>query len=148
MTPPTPNLARRAVACRGWRWMPGMRTVEVLRPPPFVLPLWDEAVVVAADDGDPVSVCTVHRKVRDLHPGALPDLSDPATLGCMLALVREAWAAPFAQVSPRLGGNPTVCDGWVCYLNDDEADRRFSGATEAEALIAALEAAPPAGGAP
>jgi len=60
---------------------------------------------------------------------ALPDLTDPATLGCLLALVREAWDDRYlcASLSPR---KLWMVDGWS--LHD----------TEAEALVAALEAAP------
>lgn len=129
MTPPTPDLARRAVACRGWRWMPGMRYRLSPRHP------WCRYEPVTESPPSARSAL------------AVPDLSDPATLGCMLARVREAWGAPYAQASPRLTGNPTRATGWVAYLNDDEADRRFRGETEAEALVAALEAAPVAGGA-
>jgi len=69
----------------------------------------------------------------DGHPrhnlDALPDLTDPATLGCLLALVREAWGDRYlcASLSPR---KLWMVDGWS--LHD----------TEAEALVAALEAAP------
>ena len=72
-----------------------------------------------------------------------PDLSDPATLGCLLALVREAWGRRMlvAYYAPLTTGQ-----GW--YVGD-----RFCGgrdypiveapsATEAAALVAALEAAP------
>lgn len=62
-----------------------------------------------------------------------PDLSDPATLGCLLHLVREAW------------GEATV------YIEHDKCRRRpwvailpmlvIDCETEAEALVAALEAA-------
>jgi hypothetical protein len=66
-------LARRAVACRGFRWLPGMLTTEGMR------------VVVRCfgDDNEP--------------DDDIPDLTDPATLGCLLALVREARAVPFLQ---------------------------------------------------
>jgi len=59
----------------------------------------------------------------------MPDLDDPATLGCLLALVREAWDDRYlcASLSPR---KLWMVDGWS--LHD----------TEAEALVAALEAAP------
>ena len=152
------DLARRAVACKHWRWMPGMRTIEVPLPPPWALPQWDEAVVITSDDGDPVTVCTVHRTVRDLHPGALPDLSNPATLGCLLALVREAWRCPTAYVRRsdvrRTSDNEyawEVCDLWL----DEEACRAlgltrqgsvgcWGHKSEAEALVFALVNAPQA----
>lgn len=128
MTPPQLDLARRAVACKGWRWLRGMLRHDDYR---YVgSGLWarwsDTAVVVTA-----------------LHmPEQYPDLSDPATLGCLLTLVREAWKSPVAQVSPSLP------DGhiWTCYINDEADDRLFRERTEAEALVAALEAAPVAGG--
>ena len=136
-------LAKRAVACKGWRWMPGMRTLEVLQAPPWTLPLWDEAIVLSTYEGDPVRVCTVLGKVRELHPGAVPDLTDAATLGCLLALVREVRKAPAGSVCLH---HVTVCpdpdfDVWSWY--DSELPRMvvMDGSSEAEALVAALEAA-------
>jgi len=75
----------------------------------------------------------------------LPDTSDPATLGCILALVREHF--PGCHAEPN--GAPE-CDSddeaerahwWAVYAYNPH--RRLStGATEAEALISALESAP------
>lgn len=106
-------LARRAVACRGWRWMPGMLTTDGYR-------------LGAADcDG--------------LHPEsyrALTDLTDPATLGCLLALVREAWGIVDIGAF-RFNG------GWcVEVMPEDKQHYAYYGYIEAEALVAALEAAP------
>lgn len=107
MTNELASLDRRAVACKGWRWLRGM-----LRHDDYHYigsGLWarwsDTAAVVTA-----------------LHmPEQYPDLSDPATLGCLLTLVREAWKSPVAQVSPSLP------DGhiWTCYINDEADDRLF-----------------------
>ena len=98
-------------------------------------------VVVDSTDGH------AHYRYRD---GALhqvmepPDLTDPATLGCLLHLVREAWAPNIVV----LGGwravhiyAPTAGRQWVegdlaPYLWESDA------LGEAEALEAALEAAP------
>jgi len=132
-------LGRRAVACKGWRWMPGMRWI-VSR----VAPLEDYAGRIV--DGG--------RRAPD-GPG-LPDLSDPATLGCLFALVRKAWRCPTAYV--RRSTTRRVSDGviaWeVCDLHLDAEACRALGVpregsvgswghgSEAEALVAALETAP------
>jgi len=86
------DLARRAAACRGWRWMPGMRILGGSR---------------------------VTESTLAVQGWCLPDLRDPATLGCLLALVREATTA-YASLTFEPG-----------YLH-----------TEVENLVAALEAAP------
>ena len=105
------DLAKRAVASPHWRWMPGMRRLT-----------FDGGHLYpsrVADDGT--------------YPGGLfpvPDLTDPATLGCLLGLVREAWGRP-GIVCTCL---PSDAFGWLCGGE--------YGATEAEALVAALEAAP------
>ena len=81
------------------------------------------------EDGGPVSA----------PRSCVPDLTDPATLGCLLALVREAWGDPEAHLA--LGGG-----GWVLMSGESRvADVVYpspAGRTEAAALVAALEAAP------
>ena len=74
-------------------------------------------------------------------PGIVPDVSDPATLGCLLALVRKAWgdehiSVAFAKAEGRLVIIESHCNAMLAN------NRYFYGDTEAEALIAALEAAP------
>jgi hypothetical protein len=65
--------------------------------------------------------------------GLLPDLTDPATIGCLLALVREAWGDPCMYLAPA--------DGW--YVGKGGRDSMAGkGQTEAAALVASLEAAP------
>jgi hypothetical protein len=60
---------------------------------------------------------------------AIPDLLDPATFGCLLYLVRQAYCIP------------DLCavqweHGWVVYLFPSV---KFIGHSEIEALVSALE---------
>ena len=104
--------AQRAVACKHWRWMPGM----LVRYPTGYS----------------------ERIEDDMLPGeiqiSVPDLSDPATLGCLLALVREAWEDPCICTAVDNTGAGWWVDGWQSSHDLHP--------TEAAALVAALEAAP------
>lgn len=136
------ELAKRAVACRHWRWMPGMLAVH---------PNWRGYRV------SHVGLTGMHGACRYASPmggvsyavaalplptssDVLPDLTDPATLGCLLALVREAWGKA-VSFRPRPCG---LC-GVVVTVGDighGDAEVRFSALTFVKALVAALEAAP------
>ena len=121
MTEAQTALSRRAGACKGWRWMPGARWI-VTR----AAPLEDYAGRIVEGG----------RRAPD-GPG-LPDLADPATLGCLLALVREAysedrtWVRWWAPEGCAYSAHPL--DDWK------QPDALFT--SEAEALVAALESAP------
>lgn len=69
----------------------------------------------------------------DADMTALPDLTDPATLGCLLALVREAHDRP--GLAACLMESPHE---WMILLTKGYV----VAPTEAGALVAALEAAP------
>lgn len=117
------DLGRRAVACKHWRWMPGMLVGG------WVI---DGACPHQWANGNP------WRQERNniiILPDELPDLSDPATLGCLLHLVREAWGVERAVVWWNEHDQ-----GWVA----DVRPRNFVFVrdSEAHALVAALEAAP------
>ena len=121
------ELARRAIACKHWRWLPGMLTADGAR-----LLFENRVCVLLAQPWAEVEIC---RHTLDCT-GALPDLTDPATLGALLALVREAWGDPLMQAM-NAGG------GWVGFRPAPIwTDKEGCYETEAEALVAALEAAP------
>ena len=126
MTPADLDLARRAVACAGWR--PGMRTTC-------------GRIVYAIERGCPLGVRMDDRRVRPdcaaIPHDALPDLNDPATLGCLLALVREAHGSDRICVVPQYG-----VDRWDVRAQFGTLNRiAANGPTEPAALVAALEAA-------
>lgn len=87
-------------------------------------------------DGHEIDCC------RAKH--CLPDLSDPCTLGGLVALVRGAWGRPYAHVAKAHGGPWILCDiiGQPLHTGLVDTGEVVGGDTEAEALVAALEAAP------
>jgi len=126
------ELARRAIACRHWRWMPGMNT--------------------HADIGcGIVEMRILHNEHRDYlgddelgfgsvsmsSTNALPDLSDTATLGCLLHLVREARQEPWYYPTAQVYGGQVL---WL--VERPVSERQTLHESEASALVAALEAAP------
>jgi len=171
VTPDLEALARRAVACRGWRWMPGIlvRMDRIVARSSHVGAAGDVHIVWPDSDLD-VRRAYLHADIgntrravlfpednprgrwwRLYYPGSawvappgdvLPDLADPATLGCLLALVREAWGDD---------GITTYRDAdvlWRCrYSVLGPVRGRYFGEAdsvpyEAASLVAALEAAP------
>lgn len=121
------QLGRRAVKCARWRWLPGMLTDHGR--------ICGAGYLVSDDvdeSGQPFVDCT---DTTDDWSNLLPDLTDLATVGCLLVLVREAYRCPtlHAWYSRQLG-----C--WVVSANGQEIGVQES--SEARALVAALEAAP------
>jgi len=131
------KLGQSAVACQGWQWMPGMRTLNGRR-----------LAVVFGESRTASVLCDLrddaNSDTEDLQ-GELPDLTDPATLGCLLALVREAWRC-VVITSPDYDEDEVECQGWhVTGWRAVETVRWLPigvGGKEAEALVAALEGAP------
>ena len=125
------QLARRVIACKRWRWVPGMLSNKDLR------------VTRCDDDGYVVGYYENMSYIAECVPGTLPDLTDPATLGCLLALVREAWG-PEATVSVNISGFWAV--GGARIQKGKSAGHTINlgiwKATELDALVSALEVAP------
>jgi hypothetical protein len=99
------------------------------------------------DGGHGVNRCEHHagRIVVETSNGAvwfdraIPDLTDPATIGCLLALVREAHCDPLIYVARNCG---------IFEVNRGEGEDAarahgciYNGPTEAAALVAALKCA-------
>ena len=161
------------VRAPAWRWMPGMRGSDdagrAFRVRTALTSKHDGIV-----DYEPCPYTFGGMTRQLLRPVASrPDLTDPATLGCMLALAREAWSDPTLHLQPFEAdycGEPRTL--WVIaskpigenprYLSVDDGLEADGGLTcewvdhivhatwfraEGDALAAAIIAAPvsPAG---
>ena len=122
------------VASPHWRWMVGMRD--------------QNGYVFVGHSGD-IGWWALGGDCIDTEwTDERPDLSNPATIGCLLTLVREAWGDPTICVQHR-GGVSASVDAWLVTTKstpEHYGKGHFSGATESEALITALLAAPPKDG--
>jgi hypothetical protein len=161
MTPEQKDLARRFVECEHWRWMPGMRCTH--RWTGGIRVLVEEngqqsESYVVLPDADGNAVMTIDEcGIMGGFPNAdssypfLPDLTDTATLGCILALVRQCFAYAVIWTSrdctvDALDPDSFCMDeteGWTVCIGtvDDYVGELGRGATEAEALLSALEIA-------
>ncbi len=122
------DLAKRAIACKGWRWMPRMVDTTGRT---FIEYCGEAACLWVCDDGCewlPVE-------------GRIPDLTDPATLGCFLALVAQAHGVSLddAQVVRTTG---RVWSVWVFRPDGSPWRVATHEPSRDEALVVALEGAP------
>ncbi len=125
------DLGRRAVACKHWRWMRGMLASNGEEYVRIFYVSANHLHLIELEDDEfgmvriPKDTCLI------------PDLSDPATLGCLLALVREAWG------DDRICVAPMTRNTWgVVIRNPIRIGAQFREDSEAASLVAALEAAP------
>ena len=127
MTPAQIEEARRWTALRGWRWMRGMICWQTGSIVTGVDPRGRAWIV--DDDGD----------MRVARKGDLvaPDVTDPATQGCLLTLTREITGSHVHVVF-------VDDDMYRCMRRSRGDDGRWaaypsSGPTETAALLAACE---------
>jgi hypothetical protein len=129
------DLGQRAMACKHWRWLPGMLAHQ-----PGLS--WQWRCYSVAKWSDAIGM---H---NDIPMDAVPDLRDPATVGCLLALVRQAY--PNNDLCVDYLHTYQTESGGVEYAVYEVHDQRYipqlsrtngGHPTEAHALVAALEAA-------
>ena len=138
-----PELARRLLRCRHFRWMPGM----LLRPNGCASKAADRVAGVnethiqtwaeswPADGPRGMWV----RYSRDRMAAHVPDLTDHATLGCLLAMVAKAHSYSIDDVHVvRTTGGWSV---WLFRADGSSARVVTREPGRVEALVAALEAA-------
>jgi hypothetical protein len=154
------DLARRAVAATGWRWMPGMLSTDGRRADD-VNTGRNEGIPVAWTEGGRYVEHYEHpNEARRLWAEALPDLDDGATAGCVDVLMRERWGDGY-EVMPyvthicnggvyepapviwyrleRIGMNPWCSLTHEAVVHPDHPNRYLAGPTRVAALVAALE---------
>lgn len=140
------QLGKRAAACKAWRWIPGMlvrSTNNYHRPARIESIDGDDygLTVIPGRDGPVFSTHHEYGIAGSFPRGCtIPDLTDPATAGCLLTLVREALGddGAYAMRYEKPGGG----QGWiVCSGPHYKPTIQSDGDTEAEALVAALECA-------
>lgn len=126
MTEELKSLSGRAVQSRGWRWKAGMKAVGRKDSPTAWFRLEEDFKALLGDWKD-----------------AIPDLSDSATVGCILSLVREIWG-PHAVTIANIFEDPdkvwTLHFGWADQ--DLYGHEVCFGWSEAEVLIKGLESYP------
>ena len=122
-------LANRLVDSKQFYWLPGMLTLTGLR-----------VVRVEKDDYATGYSLKNPQGIREISATDRPDLTNPATLGCLVALVRAAWDDDGMGCCASYRRDST----WIVY-NSQPASQLFAmrvyakhTATEAEALVNAL----------
>lgn len=142
------EFARRAVRAAAWKWLPGMRALNMRYRSSAIADAadcwrWNDARASTVAILDVTETARWNRNGPPSVDDWIPDLSDPCTLGGLLALVRAAWAS-----------RPEPCGTLAAFMvNGKWCAGCMSRGTlvavvlpacdsEAEALVAALEVAP------
>jgi hypothetical protein len=133
MTPAETDLARRLVDHPRWRWMAGIMTDDGAR----VLLCDDNVRERAFPSVDtPSSMALQNRRVDACGTvgDRIPDITDPATCGCLLAMLWDE--SPNANLARRAVAGHAGPDSPI------PKEYRSPGAALASALLAAWEAKP------
>jgi hypothetical protein len=101
---------------------------------------WPERINGPGDVTDPPPAGAT--PIYDVPRAVGVDMSDPATRGAYLDVVREAWGEFGGEAFVRqLVGGTVRSPCWVCQTRDRSGWNAYEGASEAECIAAALEAA-------
>ena len=133
----TKLLGKRAVATDCFEWRPGMLILkENLEDAYRFVDFSSESCVelgqlVTSYVGGSSGFKTISS--GDFYSDAVPDCSDPATIGCLVYLVRDLYKMPTIWTVER--------DGiwYTCWSGATHGGDFGSGVSEAEALVSALE---------
>jgi hypothetical protein len=155
MTEEEISIAKRLVQSPNWEWTPGMLVLTTNNigaiTPVRLMESIDNQQVASTDIS---SVQPSGRKILPLGytqayswlnvDGLIPDLRDPATLGCIHHLIRKLWATKETKTRPIPVVNISECDGkWeVGYRYGEVRVSIFFSDLEIEAIAWALENGP------
>ena len=145
MSPEFKDLAKRVIKCPHWEWMPGMKALRENNFGELIETRFIENHRVELNSLDDCANQKIGSAYPNMYswnnlPGFLPDLSDPATMGCLLHLVRKAWKCE--DLSTELASRAVLHKpGWCLEFEgtEERPSRAWYGASEAEVLVLALE---------
>lgn len=138
-------LARRLVAAPGWRWLPGMLAVPADNPAGRayrITAVDSDGRMCGVEDGCVSYPRTWGLDGMDGFDGMdpvewVPDISDDLTALSLLVLLRQWWGVAAIWVCPSQDGEEWRVESYV-----GPSQKVAAGATEVEALVAALEVTP------
>ncbi len=136
-------ISNRLAACPRFRWMEGMKPWFSTNAGLYRLLLSKRS---SEDDEPGETVKIMGLPYTEEAPawgwpakgsGWIPDLNDPATRGCVLEMARAAWSRPDLVIR----ASRDAATWWPDCIGTPDALLEIRGGTEAEALVATLEAA-------
>ena len=122
MTVDVEALGKRAIACAKWRWMGGMFVVHP-----------------ASHEGGTGYTFRLHLDGYVSLPNEYPDFTDPATFGCLIAIVRGVWPDATTNRANFFDEDGNIVLRWAVHKGLGEDAGLYLYSTEAEALVAVLE---------